>query len=194
MGEKQASINRKKLHTCTKTTTEQRWDTTIHIFSFLLNLFSSLLHFPVLVIIKLCRPGAFGGAWSPVCDFIKFGELWKHLAAGGLLELCTLLRSFLMASAICLCFSVNNLCRFLSWRILCSKGLDLPVSKAFLARATACCSRDILGQKTMILCWSIINKTHVALVPPSDSFIIQTNRPYSVLINKHFKCAASQVL
>lgn len=60
-----------------------------------------------------------------------------------LYSLLTLLRSFLMAAAISFCFSLNNRCRFLSWLIRYSTDLDLPVSKAFLARATACCSRDI---------------------------------------------------
>lgn len=48
-----------------------------------------------------------------------------------------------MAAAISFCLSLNNRCRLLSWLIRYSTDLDLPVSKAFLARATACCSRDI---------------------------------------------------
>ena len=60
--------------------------------------------------------------------------------------LLTLLRSFLMASEISFCLSVNKRFKFFSCLIRCSKHLDLPVSKAFRARATAVCSLDILGK------------------------------------------------
>lgn len=68
---------------------------------------------------------------------------WRGGGGGAI----TLLRSFLMASVITFCLSMNSCWRLFSWWMRYSKGLDLPVSKAFLARATACCSLDILQKK-----------------------------------------------
>ncbi len=47
-------------------------------------------------------------------------------------------------------FSLMNRFKFWSCLILYSRGLDLPVKKAFLACRTACCSRDILESQSRL--------------------------------------------